>query len=271
MKLLKDHILLFDSQCPLCTAYSNAFVKARMLDKNGRQAYQEMEEEICIYVDKDKARNEIALVDKASGTVYYGIDSIFKVIANNYPSLKKVFQFSPFYWLMKKMYAFISYNRKVIVPPKKTGDTCVPDLNIKYRIAYLIFTWFLSSLLLTSYATHLTDIIPPSNLYREFIICGGQIIFQSIVLLSLDRKKVWEYLGNMMTISFAASLTLLLVMGIGRFFFIDNSAGYTVIFLFIAGLMFLEHMRRMKRIGLNIVPSITWIIYRILVLIILIL
>lgn len=271
MKLLKDHVLLFDAQCPLCSAYSNTFVKAGMLDMDGREAYQEMAEATCIYIDKNKARNEIALVDKKNGTVYYGIDSIFKVISNSFPMLRAVFECAPFYWLMKKVYAFISYNRKVIVPPKKTDDTCVPDLNIKYRITYLLFTWLLSSVILTNYATYLTGVIPASSFYREFVICGGQIVFQSVVMLFLAKKKLWDYLGNMMTVSFAASLVLLIVMGLGKLFLFTNPTAYTLIFLFIAGLMFLEHMRRMKRLGLNLLPSISWVIYRILVLIIIIL
>ncbi len=266
MKLLKDHVLLFDAQCPLCTAYSNTFVKTGMLDTNGREPYQDVKQETCIYLDKNRARNEVALVDKANGIVYYGVDSIFKVISNSFPFLKYIFQCTPFYWMMKKVYAFISYNRKVIVPSKKANDTCIPDLNRSYRIAYLLFTWLLSALILTNYADHLMS-IPPSNFYREFIICGGQIFFQSLVILFFVRKKLWEYLGNMMTVSFAASLLLLLVMGVGKLVLISPFS-YTVIFLFVAALMFLEHMRRMKCIGLNLLPSITWIIYRIIVLII---
>lgn len=271
MKLLKDHVLLFDAQCPLCTTYSNAFVKAGMLGAKGREAYQAASPETCMYIDKDKARNEIALVDKTNGTVYYGIDSIFKLLSNRYPFLDTLFQFPLFHWSMKKVYAFISYNRKVILPSRNAEDTCIPDLHINYRIGYLLFTWILSSLILTNYATYLRGVIPASNFYREFVICGGQIIFQALVIQLFVKKKLWDYLGNMMTVSFAASLVLFLIMGAGKLFSFTNPIAYTIIFLTIAGCMLFEHIRRMKRLGLNLLPSFTWLLYRIIVLIMLIL
>lgn len=266
MKLLKDHVLLFDAQCPLCTAYSNTFVKSGMLEEKGREAYQEMNAETCIYVDKDKARNEIALVNKSNGEVYYGLDSIFKIIANSYPIFRPLFQFPPFYWIMKKVYAFISYNRKVIVPGKRNADTCIPDINIKYRMAYLVFTWIISSFILTSYSAHLTGLIPASKFQREFIICGGQILFQAMVISLLVKERILDYLGNMMTISFAASLLLLVFLGIGKLFAVTDPLIYAGFFMMVVGAMFLEHLRRMKLLGMNLVPSVTWVIYRILVL-----
>ena len=266
MKLLKDHVLLFDAQCPLCTAYSNTFVKSGMLEKTGREAYQEMNAETCIYIDKDKARNEIALVNKSNGEVYYGLDSIFKIIANSYPIFKPLFQFSPFYWIMKKLYAFISYNRKVIVPGKKNADTCIPDVNIKYRIAYLLFTWIISSFILTTYSAYLTGLIPASKFHREFIICGGQIIFQALVIYFIAKEKILDYLGNMMTISFAASLLLLVFLGVGKLFEIAGPLMYAGFFMMVVGAMFLEHLRRMTLLGIGPAPSVTWVIYRILVL-----
>lgn len=266
MKLLKDHVLLFDSQCPLCTAYSNQFVKNGMLEEEGREAYQEMSADTCIYIDKNKARNEIALVNKANGKVYYGIDSIFKIMGNSYPLLNHIFRFPLFYHIMKKVYAFISYNRKVIIPPKKSDDTCVPDRNMKYRNAYLLFTWIISSLILTQYSAYLSGLIPASQFHREFMICGGQIIFQALVVFLIAKNKVADYLGNMMTISFAASLLLFLFILLGKLFALTTPLIYAAFFMLVVGVMLLEHMRRMKLLNLSFIPSMTWVIYRIIVL-----
>jgi predicted DCC family thiol-disulfide oxidoreductase YuxK len=266
MKILKDHVLLFDAQCPLCTAYSQTFVKRGLLDKNGREAFQEMKEETCIHIDKNRARNEIALVNKVNGTVYYGIESIFKIIETRYTFLKPIFAFPPFYWMMKKIYAFISYNRKVMVPGKQKQDTCIPDLHVNYRIIYLLFTWIISSVILTTYSGLLSGLIPASKFHREFIICGGQIIFQATVIRFLAKGKVLDYLGNMMTISFAASLILLLFIGFGKVFSFTNPFGYAAFFMLVVAAMLAEHVRRMKRLGIPVFASISWVIYRIIVL-----
>jgi hypothetical protein len=268
LKKLNNHILIFDAECPMCRAYSGTFIKTGMLDKSGREAYQLMNEETCLLIDKDRARNEIALVNTATGEVEYGIDSLFKVMSNSFPFLKPVFSFSPFRWMVKKLYSFISYNRKVIVPGKNPDDTCIPDLNIKYRWVYIIFTWFVSSLILTRYAKLMVGVIPESEFFREFIVCGGQIFFQSIVISLLAKGKVLQYLGNMMTISFAASLLLVFVLVTGKIFSVTDPRVFACIFMFIAGLMLLEHIRRMKLLSIHWFASAGWVIYRIIVLII---
>jgi hypothetical protein len=268
MKILKDYTLVSDAQCPICVAYSKTIVKSGILDQNARETYQEISSEACIYIDKNKTRHELALIDRKNGIVYYGIDGVSKLMTTQYPFLKFLFAFTPFYWMIRKTYFFLSYNRKVITPVKKNEDSCVPDLHIQYRIAYLLFTWIVSSLVLTNYSGLLNGVIPATKFYREFIICGGQIIFQGMVIRFLAKDKVWDYLGNMMTISFAASLVLLLFMSIGKLFSIAHPFIYGAFFMLVVAAMFAEHLRRMKLLGISLFASISWVIYRIIVLII---
>ena len=42
MKTLKNHILIYDKDCPMCAVYSSAFIGSGMLDKNGREAFCEI-------------------------------------------------------------------------------------------------------------------------------------------------------------------------------------------------------------------------------------
>src|SRR3954462_8673027 len=116
MKTLAGYTILYDAECPMCNLYTRAFIQTGMLEKSGRAAYQQMPEAACPYVDRQRAVNEIALVNTQTGEVYYGIRSLFKIIGNALPILKGLFGFAPFVWLMSKAYAFISYNRRVIIP-----------------------------------------------------------------------------------------------------------------------------------------------------------
>lgn len=265
MKTLANHVILFDNECPMCFAYTKAFTKLKMLPANGREPYQEMPEVICHLVDKKRAANEIALVNKTNGEVIYGIPGIFKIIGNSMPIFKPLFCFAPFIWLMKKLYAFISYNRKVIVPATIKENTIQPDFKLHYRLLYLTFTWFVVAYILTIYAQLLTNFIPLGNNYREYIICGGQIFFQAGVILFYKKEKLWDYLGNMMTISLAGSLLLLIPITAAKYFNIEPLF-FTAYFLLIAGLMFLEHLRRSKILKLGLVMSLAWVIYRLIVL-----
>ncbi len=237
-----------------------------MLDESGRKSYQQMGNQISSAIDTDRARNEIALVNNTTGEVFYGIDSIFKILANAWPISGPLFNFKPFKWFMKKVYSFIAYNRKVIVPGNDKNDTCVPDVNITYRWAYISMAWLLTSLVLTHYSYHLIGLVPPSRFFREFIICGGQIIFQSGVIFLLAKNKILDYLGNMMTVSFAGAILLFLFLLTGKIAGIHNPYIYAGVFMFIVALMLLEHMRRVKLLGIHWSASAGWVIYRLIVL-----
>lgn len=267
MKTLKNHMVLYDNECPMCKTYTMAFVKTGMLDLDGRAPYQNTMDNFCTVIDKQRAVNEIALVNTQNGEVTYGVKSLFKIIGNACPVFGPLFSFSPFAWFMTKVYAFISYNRRVIIPAGKVGNSFnyQPSFKLNYRIAYLIFTWFVTAYILTKYAQHLAGMVPLGNALREYFICGGQIIFQAIIIQFYKKPLTWEYLGNLMTISFAGSLLLTLPLLFGQYLPFTALA-YTIYFIIVADLMFLEHIRRSKLLNLGWVMTITWALYRLLLL-----
>jgi hypothetical protein len=262
MKTLAGYTILYDAECPMCNLYSKAFVKTGMLDNSGRVPYQQMPANVCPYVDRQRAVNEIALVNSQTGEVNYGIRSLFKVIGNSFPVFSPLFGFKPFVWLMSKVYAFISYNRKVIIPAKASPDSIQPTFSLFWRLAYLLFTWLMVGFILTRYAHCLTGMVPVGNAYREYLICGGQVIFQGMATIALSKPKKWDYLGNMMTISFAGALLLLPMLLLNRLLPIPAIIN-TAYFLGVAGLMLLEHIRRTKLLELGWALTISWVMYRI--------
>ena len=266
MKTLANHQILFDAECPMCKMYTKAIVSAGILDRNGRAAYQEITEESCPMLDRQRAVNEIALVNQETGEVTYGIESLFKVMAVAVPGLKPLFSFKPFVWLMAKVYAFISYNRRVIVPPQTATDRfqLQPTFKLSYRISYIVISWYVVSVILSAYADLLGDVLSAGDDYREYLICGGQVVFQGLIIYVVDKSKMWSYLGNMMTISFAGALLLLPVLLISKLILL-GPVFCTAWFLAIAGTMFLEHIRRCTLWGLRGGMTVSWVLYVLIV------
>jgi hypothetical protein len=264
MNTLKNHIIIYDDECPMCKAYTNTFVKSGMLEEHGREAFSQINNDLYKSINTKRACNEIALFNKNTGAVTYGVDSLMIVIGNSLSFLKPLFRTDAFKWLMRKAYFFISFNRKIILPSKKIKGACVPSFNLGYRLAYIFIIWIVTSFSLNIYSRQLIPIVPPSNFYREFLICGGQIIFQGFILLFLRRDKIMEYLGNMMTVSLAGSI--LLFPGLLLKSVIHSPLFYLTFFMIIVGLMFLEHIRRVKLIEVHWVTSLCWVFYRIIVL-----
>ncbi len=266
MKTLTDHTIVYDDECPMCNFYTKGFVKTGMLDGNGREAYTEMVSSNVPSIDWERARNEIALVNKNDNSVKYGVESLVHIIGYNFPMFKWLLNLVLIRFFISRLYFFISYNRKVIAPGKvfEGFNTCTPNMNYTYRWTYIIFAWLITSTVLVFYSNLIVPLVTESNFVREFLICGGQIVFQGIIV-GLVKKDRWiHYLGNVMTISLGGALLLSPMFLLTTL--IHSNLFYMGYFMIIVSLMLLEHIRRVKMLGLPWFISLTWVIYRFLVL-----
>lgn len=267
MKTLENQTLLYDEDCPLCSLYTTGFVKSGMLDENGRKSYCQLSDEEQSFVDLKRAPNEIALINNKTKTVTYGVDSLIKVIGFSFPIIEKIATIKPIHFILKKMYSFVSYNRKVIIPGTVKEENkleCTPDFNYKYRFLFIGFALTVTSFVLFGYS-NLIPILPKSNITREIILAFGQIVFQSLFLLKFDRKTIINYAGNLMTVSLMGSLILIPIVILNQFINLPQTIilgwfGITVL------IMCVEHFRRVKVLKLPFYLSYTWILYRILAL-----
>jgi predicted DCC family thiol-disulfide oxidoreductase YuxK len=269
MKTLKDHVILYDAVCPMCNLYTKGFVKTGMLDENGRIPYQTMPDNLACLVDKKRSVNEIALVHTSSGEVYYGVESLMRIIGHSLPFLRPLFRCNLFIKIADMLYKFISFNRRVIMPSKKdevSDDNLDPSFHRGYRIAYLFFTWLLTAFVLHKYSHRLADILPAKSFIRELLVCGGQMVWQGLAIKLLAKEKSWDYLGSLMTISFAGAGSLCIIMLAGKLFQLQNPIWYGSLFFLVVGLMLLEHIRRTKLLGLSWKMSVSWVLYRFFVL-----
>jgi hypothetical protein len=90
-----------------------------MLDKNGREAFSEITSETKNKIDIHRSKNEIALIDTKNNRVIYGLESLLTIIGNSFPILEKFARIKPFHWFFQRLYKFVSYNRKQIIPSEK--------------------------------------------------------------------------------------------------------------------------------------------------------
>lgn len=271
MKTLANHTMVYDADCPLCIAYTSAFIGTKMLDKEGRIPYQQVGGEFVPGMDAERAKNEIALVNRETGEVKYGLDSLLTVIETRFRWIGIIARIQPLKFFIQKLYNFISYNRKVIVPapPKPAGMyDCTPTFKLKYRLAYIAITWLLTSLTLLEYSKLIGGLIPATNFFREFLICGGQVFFQAIAITLVTRTKHWDYLGNMMTVSLFGAILLLPALLIGNLITGIPAVIFMLYFMCVVGVMLYEHARRMKILELGWWPSASWVLYRLIVLLI---
>lgn len=219
MKTLENQTLLYDQECPMCNLYTAGFIKAKMMDKNGRKPFVAITEAEQEFIDIQRATNEIALVNHHNKTVIYGIDSLLEIIGHSFPRMKKIGITQPIYFLLKKLYKFISYNRKVVIPSRKKENSqlqCVPDFNFTYRYLYLVFATVITVLTLYKCASILT-LLPQASMTREILLATGQIGFQLVFLTQNDYKTNLNYIGNLLTVSLMGALILLPMIIVNEF------------------------------------------------------
>jgi len=265
MKKLSNHTLVYDGECPMCDLYTKGFIKAGMLDCNGRVEYGRAL--VPASFSNDRARNEIALIDYNSGTVTYGLDSLIKIISHSFPALGRILRIKSIHWVLSILYSFISYNRKAIAPSKvfEKKGSCTPTYHIGYRVAYVVFAWLATSVVLAKYTPTLQPIIPGGSFFREFLICGGQIIFQLVIVRLMIHDKLLHYIGNMMTVSLIGALLLLPMLTLSHVVNIPPAvslAWFTAVVTF----MLFIHWKRVNMLGLPVWTTASWIGYRLLVL-----
>lgn len=265
MKTLENQTLLYDEDCPLCNLYTTGFVQTGMLDQNGRKPYCQLSEEEQVFIDLKRATNEIALIDNTSKTVTYGIDSLLKVIGFSFPWIEKTGTIQPIYYILKKLYSFVSYNRKVIIPsPLKTQEKlqCLPAFNYKYRFMFIGFALTITTFVLFGYSNLIPN-LPQTSILRETLLTFGQLVFQAIFLFKFNKKTITNYAGNLATVSLMGSLFLSPILLLQHFINLPEVLilgwfGLTVL------IMFAEHFRRIKILQLPFYLSYTWILYSIL-------
>lgn len=267
MKTLKNQTLLYDVGCPLCEFYTKGFIKTKMLDNNGRKAFKNITESEQNFVDLKRASNEIALIDTKNKSVIYGVDSLLKILGNSFPWMERFGKIKFIHFILEKLYAFISYNRKVIIPNTEKPHQklqCVPEFNVFYRVLYIIFASLVTTFVLFNFSK-LISLLPKASVGRELLLAIGQILFQGLFLFRKQKKVVLNYIGNLMTVSLLGSLILLPVLFINVFFKLPELVlmlwfGMTVI------IMFAEHIRRIKILQLPSFLTYTWVLYRIIAL-----
>jgi hypothetical protein len=247
MKTLENQTLLYDEDCPLCRVYTSGFIKAGMLDKNGKKPYCQLSDEEQNFIDVKRASNEIALVDNENKTVIYGIDSLLKVIGFSFPWMEKIGNLKPIKFFLKKLYSFISYNRKVIIPSKIKKEIklqCVPNFNYKYRILYILFAIVTSSLLINKFND---NFIFSKTLLFTIVL----FLIQNILILKFSREIVINYLGNFATSILLGSFLLLPIIILKSFLNLQEII-YQIYFYLILSITIIDIIRRIKIIKFNL-------------------
>jgi len=252
----------------MCGIYGRCFTNFGLIDKQTVVHYQTIEEGYVSQIDMERAKTEIALFDSSTASTTYGIDAMIKIVANGNSFLTKILHSKFIYAFLLRLYRFVTYNRKVIYPTatEKNVRECIPEINHKYRWMYILWVAVFTGFILNQYAFHINAAFGlEHNWIRELYICFGQIAWQLVAIYFFRKEKALEYLGNMSTVSMIGGILLLPILWLNSIFEF-HVLGLLGGFMMVVGIMFFEHIRRCKLLGLPIWMTVSWVTYRTVVL-----
>ena len=166
--------LVYDDNCPLCKAYTAAFVKGGLLKAKNRIAFSHVNIQ-QFHLEWKKARNEIPLIDLKTGEVKYGVDALTDILQQKFPLIKSIMKIKWLNWFFRKLYKLVSYNRKIIVASVTVTRAldCAPDYSFFWRWVLIIFCYTISNYFIIKSTSLLCD-------YKIFTL-PGLVIFWMII------------------------------------------------------------------------------------------
>jgi predicted DCC family thiol-disulfide oxidoreductase YuxK len=248
---MKNKILIYDDNCPLCSWYSGEFVRFGFLSESGRKAFSSLESDLLLKIDFEKSKNEIPLLDMKTGKVLYGIDALLEILDDKIPWIKRTGNISPIKWFLKKLYKFISYNRKVIVG-KKCGPgsiDCAPDMNYFYRLLFMGFFLLFNTMMLFPLHQYIFAELSFYHLTIGKLLTAhfGLVVINCLLTLCLTKEKGFEYLGQVNMLALTVILLLIPLLVINR---LQIPEWLNIVYIICtAAFIFKEYIRRMNFAG----------------------
>lgn len=216
MATLTHKTLLYDGACPICTTYSNSFVKLGTLTPQGRLSLLEADNTLLANVDLNRARHEIPLVDTKTGEVLYGVDALALVIANTYPLLQPIATSEWIKNMFRPVYSFISYNRRIIAGTGSSacGNDFAPDFHLGWRLALII-----SGISYTAACIYTFSLIAKvQNVFMLFacVFSYFMLLVISSLLTKHTTQQRWNYIGNLSVLAVMEGSTFVATAWIAR-------------------------------------------------------
>jgi predicted DCC family thiol-disulfide oxidoreductase YuxK len=260
---MNNKIIIYDDQCPLCAAYTNAFIKTGFIDKSGRKKFSTIQPDLISMVDIKRSVNEIPVIDTNTKQVWYGIDALLEILGQKIPVIKTIGNIKPIKWLLYKLYKFISYNRRVIVANQQPANSfdCTPEFNIRYRIYFIVSLLVFNAWMLFPVQKYLLvdSFVKTVSIPQLLYVQAALLLMHIAIALKLGKKFGMEYLGQVNMLAFITILITIPLITINKWLQLHNTTINNIYIGIAMAILIVEFKRRMEFV--NIIPLYPVIVF----------
>ncbi|WP_157618356.1 hypothetical protein [Spirosoma spitsbergense] len=233
-------LLIYDASCPMCRVYTKGLVATDPSGCLSRISNDKLtDRELINRLDQQRARHEIPMIDLDGGKTLYGIDTWLCAIGQHSQQLKKLLSFGWVRVALQRIYAFISYNRRIIVtsaPGRWQLLDLQPDFRLNYRLPFILLVLGISGVL---FSTINQAFEPVTALVASQLI--STTLYARVFKPGHFLETVLDYSGH---------LGMSLLIG-GLFIKVGQVANVSAFVLTGYALLIGQHFIRTYRLGLN--------------------
>jgi len=263
MKSLTNKLIIYDSNCKVCSSLKDVVSRFTSIPDNKIKAYKDLSTDLSFQIDPDKFKNVMALIDTSGEQTLYGAEGVAYIFSSQYKTVDILLSFGPIFKLFNLFYKTQAYNRYIIATPKSRFQCdCFPDRVVKYRVSYIVFTSLISVLLTGLFGISLrkffVDISASEAAGQMLLIAGTGWVVQIILAFALMKDKALDYVGHLGSIMVVG---LLILMPWILFYFISRiqiAFIPAISVLMSSACMLSLHFQRIKYLGLKQLWTISW-------------
>lgn len=253
---MSKYLIIFDNHCGACNLSIKLATKLGVIKTESKIALSAYKDNYATCnVDPQRACDEMAVVNKKTQEVCYGVKGYSLLLAEQYPFFSKLSQSELLINILNPLYIFLASNRRIIAPLRISEAKCNPTLKKKYRFFMIFLLGFFATIITYKKGTILSSFEVFSFLDGiKFIqITGVGWLLTGLVFNGSNR---WDYIGHLSIIAGTAiliqSFTLIL------YHFIPHLAWIIGSMIVSDLLMLYMHYNRIKTMQLSQKHTIKW-------------
>lgn len=255
-----EKFLAFDGDCPMCTSTIALLLRLKLVRPEQTRSNHDLEGADLQCVREAGIRNQLVVLDPETRETRVGTSGLVWLIGDNLgnPFWMRIWTWPGFRQLLSFGYEAISYNRRVISPPRhRIVCDCEPEVTLARRLSLVVPVLLLTLVFAALFGAgifqgwQLGDSVSGAW-FMPAAIGAGLTTLAMVALVTLRGEQRIDYLAHLVITTFAGT-AVLLPFGLAAMF-LPREGAAAVACLSGAGavaMMFFMQRRRVAAVGLS--------------------
>jgi predicted DCC family thiol-disulfide oxidoreductase YuxK len=210
-----DKVLIYDGDCPMCRATIGKLLHLRLVRPEQTRSNHDLQGPDLEAAQAAGLRNELVVLNPESRETRSGTDGLLWIIRDNTGNhpLVRLASLPGFRDILRWGYQAISYNRRIISPPRhQIVCDCEPQVTVARRLSLIVPLLLLTALLAAAFGAALftgAEKSPVAGAVVAILAAGaGWFVLIVAAIAFLKRDKRIDYVGHSAVTMFIGSLVL---------------------------------------------------------------